>query len=163
METLAEHVHRFLLHFLIVARVEHFGGEGVDEEGLSAVMGDAACPKVEERILVELAGRGAVRAGHVVRIDLELGFGVDRGLIAEQDVPVRLVGIDLLGIAIYVDLSVENPFGPVIEDPFVELVGVAVRLQVVHHGMVVHVLFSFLHDKPVHERLAVLSVHVDLE
>ena len=57
--------------------VERVGGEGLDQHAPRLGLGDAAGAEIEERVLVEIADRGAVAAFHVVGEDLELGLGVD--------------------------------------------------------------------------------------
>ena len=68
-------------------------GEGQERAGRRLV--EAARAEVEERRLVESSGRRAVRALHVVVVDLELRLRVDERRVREDQVPVRLVGVGL--------------------------------------------------------------------
>ena len=72
---------------------QHRGFGGVTGNG-----GDAAGAQVEELGGVDLAGRRAVRALHVVGFDLEAGQGIRFGVRREQEVAVRLVGVGALGV-----------------------------------------------------------------
>ena len=69
---------------------------------------EAARAQVEDRVLVELADRRAVRALHVVGEDLELRLGVDRRVVGQQQRPVGLLGVGLLRVVPDDDLAVED-------------------------------------------------------
>ncbi len=73
-------------------------------------------------------------------MNLQLGFGVDDGLVGENQVLVGLLGIGLLRVFADDDAAVENGGGAAVENAFVEFVARAVRLGVVEHGVVVDVL-----------------------
>ena len=64
--------------------------------------------QVEERVLVQLADGGAVGALDVVGVDLEAGPGVDRRLLRQQQVAVRLAGVGPDGARRHHHLAVEN-------------------------------------------------------
>ena len=76
----------------------------------------------------------------VVRVDLQLGLGIDLGLIGQQQVYVGLLGVGLLGVFVSDDASAEHGPGPAVQNTLVELPTVAVRLGVLHQHVVVDVL-----------------------
>ena len=74
----------------------------------AAASSDAARAQVEQRLLVELADRRAVRALHVVGVDLQLRLGVDLRVVGEQQVMVGLLGVGLLRVLADDDPAVED-------------------------------------------------------
>ena len=113
----------------------------------------AARPQVEQRLVVELADRGAVRALDVVGEDLELRLGVDLRVVREQQRPVGLLGVGLLRVGPDDDLAVEDAARAIVQDALVDLAAAAVRLRVVDRRVVV--------DEPLRRRPAYspFSVH----
>ena len=97
-------------------------GERVDQHVARLGVGQAARAQVEDRVVVELADRRAVRALHVVGEDLELRLGVDRRVVGEQQRPVRLLGVGLLRVLADDDLAVEDRARRAAEDALVDLV-----------------------------------------
>ena len=96
--------------------------------------------QVEERFGVELADGGAVRAAHVVGADLQFGFGVDDGVVGQDQILVGLLGIGLLRVFADDDLAVEDGVGFAVQNAFIEFVAGAVRLGVVDDRVIVDVL-----------------------
>src|SRR5882724_1803043 len=58
--------------------------EGVDQKVARVNFRNAARLQVEQHLAIKLADGRAVRAADVVRPDLELGLGVDGGIVAED-------------------------------------------------------------------------------
>ena len=112
-------------------------GEGEGQQAAGLVQADAARAQVEDRFVVELADRGAVRAFHVVGEDLQLRLGVDGRVVGQQQRLVGLLGVGLLGVLADEDLAVEDAAGLAVEDALVQLVAGAVRLGVVDDRVVV--------------------------
>src|SRR6476646_7561766 len=107
-------------HGVHLERLEHVGGERVREEAPRQLIGDAARLQVEERGLVDLPDRRAVRALHVVGEDLELRLGVDVRRVGKQQRLVRLLAVRLLRDRPDVDLPVEHAVRPPVENALVQ-------------------------------------------
>ena len=56
--------------------------------------------QIEERVLLNLPDRRAVRALHVVRIDLQLRLRIDLRIVVQQQVAIRLLGTCLLRVLV---------------------------------------------------------------
>src|SRR5690554_2575277 len=136
-------------------------GEGVEQEGLGLALRDAPAAEVEDVLGLELAGGGAVRALHIVGVDLQLGLREERGAVAEQHALAALVGVGLLGLAVDEHLAVEDASGLAVEDASVELVREAAGLGVVEQRVVVHVLLAVDEVEAVEVALAVRGVRDD--
>ena len=81
---------------------------------------------------------------------LQLGFGIYRSVVAKQDVVILLKRIGLLGYGMDVHLPVENRPGPVCQDPFIQLITIAVGLLVLHQRVVVYQLIAISEVKTIH-------------
>ena len=88
--------------------LEHLAGERVDQHVARLGVGQAAGAQIEDRVVVELADRRAVRALHVVGEDLELRLGVDGRAVGQQQRAVGLLGVGLLRVLPDDDLAVEH-------------------------------------------------------
>ena len=117
--------------------VEHVARERVDQHVARLLQVESSRPQIEDRVLVELTDRRAVRALHVVGEDLELRLRVDLRIVGEQQRLVRLLGVGLLRVGPHDDLAVEDGAGVPAQDPFVQLVAAAVRLGVVDRRVIV--------------------------
>ena len=102
-----------------------------------------------------------MRALHVVGVDLELRLRLDLGVVAEQQVLAGLVGVGLLRVLVDVDVSGEDAGRAVVQDALVELVALAVRLSVLHPGVVVHVLRALREEEAVERAQAVFRQQRD--
>ena len=120
--------------------VDELSRECIRQQRARLRAGDAARAQVEHRVRVHLAHRGAVRALHVVGVDLELRLGVDHRGFREQQVLVALDGIGLLRFGPHDDAAVEDALALAVQDSLVEFVAGGVRLGVVERGVIVHVL-----------------------
>ena len=87
--------------------VEALAGKGVEQQVARRGLVDAARAQVEELLLLDLADGGAVRAFHVVGVNLELRLGVDARVVGEQQVAVGLLGVGLLRVLVHDDAAVE--------------------------------------------------------
>jgi hypothetical protein len=123
-----------LPHRLDLDFVEHLANESLDQKSPGRRLVEAAGAQIEDRVLVELADRSAVRALDVVGVNLELGLGIDLGLGGQQQVLVALVGVGVLGVGPDLDLALEDPVGGFVEYALVVLAADAVRLGVVDPG-----------------------------
>src|SRR6266487_408873 len=70
---------------------EDLGGETIRQEPACLVLADAAALQIEQGARVERSHRRAVRALHVISVDLELRLAVGVRLAREQEVVVRLL------------------------------------------------------------------------
>ena len=100
---------------------------------------------------------------YVVRKNLQLWFGVDGRLIAQQNIVVLLKGIRFLGNLVHNDLSIENPGRTVPENSFVVLVALTIRLCVVHQGVMVHMLFVAQNGDPFQSRVNPLAILIKVQ
>jgi len=78
--------------------VEHITRERVDQHVTRLLPVEATRPQIEDRVLVELTHRCAVRALYVVGEDFELRLRIDLRLVGEQQGLVRLLGVGLLRV-----------------------------------------------------------------
>ena len=76
---------------------------------------EAARAQVKERRIVELANGRAVAAFDVVGVYLEFRFGVDLGLLGEQEIVIGLVGIGPIGAFVDDGLAVPDTAALAIE------------------------------------------------
>ena len=117
--------------------LENLTGERVDQHVARVGKRQTPGAQVEDRLVVQLADRRAVRALHVVSEDLELRLGVDRRVVGQEQRAVRLLGVGLLRVLPDDDLAVEHRAGRAAQDALVDLVAAAVRLRVVDRRVVV--------------------------
>ena len=115
----------------------HVAGEGADHDLAGVLQSDAAGTEIKNRLLVHLADGGAVGAFDVVGEDFELGFGVNDGVVGEEEVAVGLFGVGFLGVLADKDFAVEDAVGAPGEDAVVEFVAFATGVGVIHHGVVI--------------------------
>ena len=143
--------------------VDEVAGEGPGEEAPRLRLPDPAGAEVEERRGVELAGGRAVPALDVVGQDLELGHRVDEGLGGEEQVPVHLLGVGLLGPGAHQHQAVEDAAAAAVEDPLVELAARAVGPGVVDAGVGVGEAGAVDHEQAVEDALPALALEADVD
>src|SRR5690606_28204782 len=93
-----------------------------EAEHAQAPRADAVEPathQVEARVGVQLPGRGAVRALHVVRLDLEVRQRVRTRLAGQQQVAVRLVRVRALRARMHADDPAEDAPARPVQRPLV--------------------------------------------
>ena len=117
------------------------------------VQSNAASPQIKNGLLVQLADRRAVRAFHIVGIDLELRFGVHRRLVAEQDVLVGLLRVGLLRDRMHENAAVKHALRFVVQDSVEIFVTRAVRLSVFDNHVMIGELLAFRQVKAVEDAL----------
>jgi len=120
---------------------------------------DPARLEIKKFFRIDLANRGAVRALHVVGVNLKLRLRVDACLLGQQQVLVRLYRVGLLRAFANEDLAVENRPAVVIENPFVQLVTAAMRLLVVDDRVRVGMLIGAHKVKAVDRSLSAFVIH----
>src|SRR5882672_11331498 len=81
---------------VVLDAVDDLAGEGMDQHTPRCLQANAPAAQVINRLVVQLADGCAVRAFHVVGVDLELRLGVGAGFVGEEEVFVRLLGIGFL-------------------------------------------------------------------
>ena len=86
------------------------GEEALDDQPDGGLARHAARLGVEDHVLVDPAGRGAVGAADVVGLDLQAGDRVGAGGVREHQVVVLLVGVGALGVLL-------DPDHPLPDDP----------------------------------------------
>ena len=134
--------------------VEALAGEGEEQELARGHLVDAAGAQVEQRVLLDLADGGAVRALHVVGVDLQLRLGVDLRVVGKQQVAVGLLGVGLLRVLVHDDAAVKDAVRLAIENPVVELPAAAVRAGMLHQHVVVQVLAAIADEETVDQALS---------
>ena len=78
-QTALNHVVDVFVQHLVANMVAHFSGEGIHQQNPGIGLADATLAHVEHGLLVKLARGGAVRALHIVSIDLKERLAVDFG------------------------------------------------------------------------------------
>jgi hypothetical protein len=114
-------------------------------------------------VVVQLPDGGAVRALDVIGEDLELRLGVGVGVVGQEQVHARLLGVGLLRVRRDVDAAAEHAGGAIVEDALVELPAVAVRLEVVDPEVVVHMLVAAREREPVVRAVTAFGVESGVE
>ncbi len=142
-----------LVHLLARRRVtdavNDLAREGVDQHPPRRLQADAPRAQVKNGFVVQLPDRRAVRAFHVVRVNLQLRLGVHRRVLGEQQVFVRLLGVGLLRVGPHQDAAVENALRTPVQDAVVIFVAVAMRFGVLDDHVVVRQLVVPRQVKPV--------------
>src|SRR5579883_1774592 len=148
---------RVSAHGAVLDAVKAFTGKGLQEKTARFCFCDAARLQIEDRILFHLTDGGAVRTLYVVGVDFKLRLGVNLRVIAEQQVPVGLLGVGLLRIFVDDDTPVEDTVRLLVENAVVKLTAGAVRFRVLDQHVVVEVLMAAADEEPVDEALAALA------
>ena len=98
--------------------------------------------EIEEFVLVDLAGGGAVGASHVVGQNFEAGHRVRFGVVAQEKIAHFLVGIGEMRVRLDPDEAAEGAAGPIVERVLVKQIAGGVRRDVVLQGAGVEFLFA---------------------
>ncbi len=107
----------------LLNRLDGFEHERFDQHAPCLVGADAAGAQIEQRILVEIADSGAVRAFDIVGEDFELGLGVDGGAVAQEQRAAGLLGVGFLRALADADGAEESAVRPLVEHAFEQLAG----------------------------------------
>src|SRR5215510_3147931 len=118
--------------------------------------------QVEHHFLVHLADGRAVRALDVVGEDLELRFGVDLGILGQEERLVRLLRIGLLRVRTHDNPAVEDGARMVADDAFVDFTAAAVGFRVIDSRMVVDEPRAVGEIEPVQRARTALAVENDV-
>ena len=93
-----------------------FARERVNQHLFRCVQTHAARTEIKNALAVQLADGRAVRAFHIVRINLQLRLGIGRGVVGKEQVFIRLLGIGLLGQLADENAAMKHAFGFIIEN-----------------------------------------------
>ena len=77
-------------------------------------------------------------APNVVSKDLKLWLGIDLGFVRQQQGFVRLLRVSFLRINGYDDLAIKNRARLSVENAFVELMAITVRLRMMNCGVIIN-------------------------
>src|SRR6185503_16506955 len=157
------HPLQYFAHRVDLDGLECVGGERVGEQPPRVLGAHAAALHVEERLLVDLPHRRAVRALHVVGEDLELRLRVDVGGLGEQQRLARLLAVRLLRDRVHVHLAVEHAMRAPVEDALVQLAAEAIRLRVNYKRLVIAVLLAIQEIQAVERDAAARSVEARVD
>ena len=125
--------------------------ERMNEHAAGCFGPDASRTQVENRLLIKLPDRRAVRAFHIIRIDLKLRLGIHCGVVREEKVLVGLLGVGFLRDGMDIDASMEDPFGFAVENTVEILMAIAVRLGVLDDHVMVRELITPSHIQTVEQ------------
>jgi len=146
-----------LVQFLARGRAFHalddFPGKSMDQHATCHVFGNAPGAQVKNTLGVQLADGRAVGAFDVVRINFELRLGVRRGVVREQEIFIRLLGVGFLGDGMDIDAAVKNAPRFVVKDAVEIFVAGAMRLGMLDNHVMVGELLVACEIKPVQNAL----------
>ena len=143
--------------------VDDLVDEGQFEQQACLLLGDASLLHVEERRIVELPHRGAMRTFDVVGIDLEHRLGVHACLARGAEVLVDLLGGGFLGSVPHEHTSGKSTHRLVAHHILVELAAGAMGGFVVDERVVVHMLAFVAYHATIAEALGTLAVEREVE
>src|SRR5690606_11552629 len=109
--------------------------KGLQQHGLCCFLFYPPCLKIKEGFFVKLTGGAAMRTFYIVSPNLQLRFGVDGGIIGEQNISVGLKGVCFLCVRSHKYLSVEYAFTVLVHDPLVQFVAEGVGFLMVCYSM----------------------------
>ena len=90
-------------------------------------MRDTARLQIVKLVCIDPGAGGAVAAAHIIGFDIESGERVSRGIVAEHQVAIALVGISFLSIGIYDDDARKDGLRFFEQGVFVEQIGSSIR------------------------------------
>ena len=122
--------------------VGDFAGERVNQHAPRRLRIQAAGAQIKNRLLVQLPDRRAVRALHVIGVNLQLRLRVHGRFIGKEEVLVRLFGVGLLRDLLHKNPAMENAFRFVVENAVEIFMAGAVRLRVLDDHVMVGELFA---------------------
>ena len=146
---------------LVLDLLDGLGEERERQEVLGRGPRHAARAQVVERLRVDRAGGRAVRALHVVGVDLELGLGQELRIPVEEERLADLVAVGLLRPRPHQDLALEHAHGSVAQDLLEHLPALAAGRAVDHEHGVVVVELAVAHRRARDVRHGVRALQVD--
>ena len=102
----------------------------------------------------------AVRAFHVVGVNLQLRLGVRRRVVGKQQIFVGLLGVGFLRRRVHINPAVENAPRFVVQNPVEILVAGAMRLRVFHNHVMVRQLLAARQIQAVEDALQTFARQV---
>src|ERR1035441_1385819 len=93
MEFLEEELFQLFAQVRDLDPVDDVLCERVSQQAARLLFADAARLQVEQRFSIQLPDGSAVRAAHIVGMNLQFGLGVDYGIVRQHEVLVGLFGI----------------------------------------------------------------------
>ena len=160
-QTTFDHVVDVLVQHFIPDMVAHLGSEGIHQQNPRVGLADTALAHIEHRLLVELARGGAMRAFHIVSVNLQKWLAVDFSRRGEDDVAVILVSIRLLRALCHIDMAVEDARGLIVQNTLELLVAGAVRHVVVHLQIVLHMLLLIDEIEAIDLGISTFAIKID--
>src|SRR5258706_15272762 len=88
--------------------VQHVCGKRANQQMPGCRVAQTTRAEIEQRVIIELPHRRAMRAPDVVREDLELRFRVDLRVLGQQECTIGLLCVGLLRVWPDDDLAVED-------------------------------------------------------
>jgi hypothetical protein len=99
----------------MIQAIDHLIEKTAHEKLLGHRQRNPAREKVEHLVFVDLAGSRAVAALHVVGQNLEARHRICLRIIAQQEIPDRLVGIGEMGVRFDPDEAAESVSGAIVQ------------------------------------------------
>ena len=127
----------------LIEALDDFVQETGDDEALGDWSRNAAGAEIEEFVLVDLTGGGAVGAPDVVGQNFEAGHRVRFGVVAQEKVAHLLIGVGEMRVRFDPDESAEGGPGAIVERIFVKQIARRVRRDVVLQCAGVEFLVAF--------------------
>src|ERR1039458_6793661 len=134
---------KFLEEYLFqqIAQALHFNPihnilrKRVGQQTARFPLANAARLQVEQRFAIQLADSGAMRAAHVIGIDLQLRLGIHHRIVGEHQILIGLLGIGLLRVFADDDFAIEDGVRLARQNSFIHFVAPAVRAWVLGSPM----------------------------
>src|SRR5581483_1935082 len=134
-----------LAYSRMIEALNDFVQKACDNETLGYGHWNAARPKIEKFVFVNLARRCPVGATHVVGENFQTRHGVSLCLVTQQEVAHLLVRIREMSMGFYPNKSAENSAGTIVESVFVQEIACRVWREMVLQCAGVEFLFMISH------------------
>src|SRR5271166_2753374 len=148
---------------LVADPIEHVLEEALDDEARGGLVIEPAAAQIEQLLGVDRADGGAVRAAHVIRLDLELGLGIGARTLGEQQISVGLVGVAALRALLDDDHAGVDRVRVSVERALEEQITVRVAGAVALQRVVVELLRAAREDQTEHVALGARAEQFDLD
>ena len=126
----------------MVDHVEGLAHEGGDQQCLGLGLRDSTRLQIEDVVMVQVARRRAMAAGHVIGIDFEFRLRIELGRLGQQQRMARLLAIRLLRMLPHNHLALKDAPRMVIHHALEQLPAGAVRHAVVNHQPRIRMLLA---------------------